>query len=674
MAKRLTYTPRPSAAAFILSGLIGAAGLAAAPGAALGQAKTANAMLDTVVVTGTRDDRSLAESTKSLSVVTKENLEERQNYFLPKLAAQSPGLAYTNNGGMGQWSTLSIRGTGAKYTSFQFNGLTLQDVADTQGAFTGFLEDLHGTGNIRQIEVLRGAGGALHGSRAIGGVVNITTDRWFDGLKAELRNEFGPNATYVGNARLAYGRSDEFYFDFDPIYARTDGETYSGQYGLGYENKGASITAGFKPLAAASLELAALMYKSRMDSSDSPQWLSPTEIRPQMVTNPQNRRESLMNQFGLIWSHGPTDDWDYSLKASHGQTERHYLKTASGFQALDKGHYDGETLALALQHNFRPTDWLTINGGVDFQKMTYKELSTPFSYSGDFTENAKDWSYDSWEPFLQFQGRFLADSLLVNLGGRYSKYSAFAGKFLGDVSAAYVFSSTGTKIHAQAAEGYRAPSLYELYGGYMNTYASPPTWITIGDANLKPEESLGFEVGVEQKLWEDKVNIGLTYFKTDVKKIIYYDAGYRQGNKGESSGLEAWLSFRPVEELKFTLAHTYVDSRYKDRPNSAVWERTRNLPRNVTNLNLTAWPVDGLTLSLNLARRDETPVNVSDASWTTHQWREKASAVVDLAASYAVHDNVDLFVRVDNLFDEKYTVGAYSQPGVSFFGGARFHY
>lgn len=619
--------------------------------------------LNTVVVTGTRDDQNLSESTKSISVVTKEDMDSQQNYFIPKYLAQQPGVFYTNNGSMGQWSTVSIRGTGAKYTQFQFNGIPLQDVADTQGAFTGFIEDLNGASNIRQIEVLRGTSSTLHGSRAIGGVINITTDRWIDGLKAEWRNEFGANNTYVGNARIAYGQSDKFYFDINPVYADTDGEQYVGKYGLGYDNKGFSASAGLKPFENASLEFMSLYYESNMDSSNSPRMVN-GKLRPQEVVNPANHRESIMSQMGLNWQHEVNDAWDYHIKASYGETERHYFTQRTG--GTDLGFYDGETTYLEMQHNIHPVDWLTVNIGADFQHLVYKQTQTPNSSSGNFDKMHKQWSYDSYDPFLQLQGVFLDRRLFTNVGARYTKYSEFGGKMVWDASAAYLF-DTGTKIHVQAATGYRAPSLYELFGGYLDS----GVFKIIGNENLKPEESTSFEVGVEQNLWDDRVNVGLTYFHTDVDDIIYYGyvrPGYEQGSKGKVKGVESWISARPIDRMKLTLAYTYVDSKYQNTP-GGQWFRTANLPHQVFNFNVTATPIDDLTLSLNLARRGKTPVSVSS---TVYQ--ESASTVVDVAAGYAITEHMEIFARLDNLFDEEYTVGAYSQPGASFYGGVKFSY
>ncbi|MDR1607233.1 MAG: TonB-dependent receptor [Deltaproteobacteria bacterium] len=647
------------------------------------QARLSSA-LDPVVVIGTRDSQSISESTKSVSVVTKEEIDAQENTFLPKFLSQQPGVFYSSNGSPGQWTTVNIRGAGAKYTAFEFNGIKLQDVADTQGAFTGFLEDLQGTSNIEQLELLRGTSSALHGSRAIGGVISLQTERWIDGIRAEVRNEFGPNNTYIGNARIAYGKPDLFYIDINPVYVDTDGENYYGKYGLGYENKGASVSGGFKPFEGASIEFVSLFYDSKMISSDSPTYkigapdhFSKDSLLPQRVTNPNDRRESMVTQVGAIWRHNVSDLWDYSLTVSSGKTERHYFSEYPG--GYDKGFYDGKTLNVQTQHNIRPNDWLTINVGLEFEELKYEGLSTPDSWSGNFTEVRKDNKYKSWEYFIQLQGSFLSNKLKTNIGARYSKYDVFSGEFLYDVSAAYLF-DTGTKIHAQVGSGYRAPSLYELFGGYMDN----GTFIIIGDDSLKPEKSVSFEFGVEQSLLKDKMKIGATYFQIDVDDIIYYSSanragigtpGYAQGSKGKVKGLEAWVNFWIVDYVRLAASYTFVDSRYKTDPSARDWSRTMNLPHNIFNLNVLAMPTDKLVLSGNLSVRGATPVSVS-GTWPNPSltYDEKSFAVLDLAASYQVFDFMKFFVRLDNVTNVDYTIGAYFQPGISVYGGVAFSY
>lgn len=162
-------------------------------------------VLDEVVVTATRTETSLAETTKSISVIGSEDRDERQQYFLPKLMDSEPGVFLRQSGGLGQFSPISIRGAGTQHTQIQYNGMPLRDASDTQSTLQYFVEDLFSNDNLDRVEILKGTNSVLYGSQAMGGVINMIPQKWGIGLKASLRNEFGPNKTYIGNGRLAYG-------------------------------------------------------------------------------------------------------------------------------------------------------------------------------------------------------------------------------------------------------------------------------------------------------------------------------------------------------------------------------------------------------------------------------------------------------------------------------------
>jgi vitamin B12 transporter len=580
-------------------------------------------------------------------------------------------------------TTVNIRGVGAKYATFQFNGLKLQDVADTHGAFTYFLEDQMGTSNIARLEVLRGSSGAVHGSRAIGGVVNVATDQWFDGLKAEYRHELGPFGTQIQNARLAYGQSDYFYIDLNPVYAKTKGPRFAGAYGLFYENRGASLTAGYKPTKGISLELTSLFYAATRATAETPTYkpgarddFGLDELVPQGAVNPHNRRKGEVSQLGLVFSQEVNPAWDYAVTIASGQTQRRYYVETT-FNGFNKSFYKGETFNLSTRHNVRPTDWLTVNLGWELETRKYGRLYTPFSASGNFTEVEKRFKAHSLEYFTQFQGVFLAEKLRTVVGLRSVAGGGARGDLAYDLSAAYYFPDL-TKLRAQFATGYRAPSLYELYG----VSYSRGVFTVVGDPDLKPEKSRGFEVGLERPFWDERLTVGVTYFYATIKDIIFsgprpgQTRGFVQGQKSQSQGVEASLTFWPGDWVKVAASYAYVKAKNQTTPNSSQWTRVLGLPKSVFNLSLVANPTPVLTFSGQLAYRGATldSVDGPTASSPALLYREKAAAVLDLAATYQANDWLKIFAKVNNVTNVRYTVGSFLAPGAAFYGGLSLTY
>jgi vitamin B12 transporter len=619
-----------------------------------------------MVVTASRSETSREETTKSVSVVGSEDRDEQQQYFLPKLLDSQPGVFLRSLGGLGQWSNISIRGAGPQYTQYQYNGMPLRDAADTQTTLQYFIEDMFSAGNLDRIEVLKGTNSVLYGSQAMGGVINVIPQRWQSGLKAEWRSEIGPNSTYIGNARLAYG-TERYYIDINPTYLTTDGEKYGGAHGYSYDNRGGTFAAGFKPTEATALELNVLFSDSDLTLGETPSLDAAGKLIKNQASADKSR-ESQLSQIGLSWEHEVSSLWDYSLKGSRSDTQRHYFWTKT---PGDQSDYDGNITYLEMQHNLHTTDWLTLNLGASCEDSNYDGREPRNKYAGDYTPVIFDESWHASDLFAQTQFVFLDRSLFVNLGGRFNNHEKFDDKTVWEASAAYLIKETGTKLHTQVATGYRTPGLYEIYGGYL----ANGQLVTIGNPELVPEESTSYEIGLEQSALDGKLQAGISYFYTSFDDMITFDGidnRYINASEGKNSGIETFLRIQPLDELRLDLAYTYIDSEYKNDKDQ--WTRKEYLPRNKVNLTLTAYPLEKLSMALSLKWQDEKIVPLYDANFTAVRWQEKSITTVDLAATYKALNNLELFARIDNLFDKDYTESAYCMPGTTVYGGMKLHY
>ena len=560
-----------------------------------------------MVVTASRSETALSETTKSIDVIDSADREELQQYFLPKLMNNEPGVFLRSTSGLGQWSNISIRGAGAQYTQYQYNGIPLRDAADTQTTFQYFIEDMFSGSNLDQVEILKGTNSTLYGSQAMGGVINIIPQKWQSGLSAELRNEFGPNNTYIGNARVAYGQ-EKYYVDFNPIYVTTDGEDYGGANGYDYNNTGGTIGAGIKFTDSTSLEFSGIFSNSDLTLGSTPS----LDENGNLVKNQayaDEHRESELNQVGLNWNQTINSMWDYSIKGAYTSTERHYFWSTT---AGDQSNYDGENWYFEMQHNLHLTDWMTLNIGADYEDSTYDGQEANDPYSGDYTPVTYHESWGNMDLFTQAQFVFLDRSLFLNVGGRFNDHDEFDSEAVWETSAAYIFKATNTKVHAHVGTGYRTPGLYEIYGGYV--YAG--TLYTVGNPDLQPEESIGYEIGVDQSFLDGKLSMGITYFETHFDDMITFDSyayRYENADEGKNSGVETYIRYQPWDKLRFALSYTYIDSRSKDDA-ASDWSRVNYLPRNKASLVVTVLPTDKLIMALGINWEDEQIVTFYDSS------------------------------------------------------------
>jgi vitamin B12 transporter len=126
--------------------------------------------------------------------------------------------------------------------------------------------------------------------------------------------------------------------------------------------------------------------------------------------------------------------------------------------------------------------------------------------------------------------------------------------------------------------------------------------------------------------------------------------------------------------FKFDLGYTYTDSRYKADKDATDWTRKEYLPRNKVDLIVTLFPMDKLTMAVDIKWHDEQIVPLYDASYKKVRWEENSVTTVNLSTTYKVMQNMEFFARVDNLFDNDYTESGYCMPGVTLYGGVKFQF
>ncbi len=209
----------------------------------------------------------------------------------------------------------------------------------------------------------------------------------------------------------------------------------------------------------------------------------------------------------------------------------------------------------------------------------------------------------------------------------------------------YYIPESGTRLHTSYGTGFYAPNLGQMY--YPNN---------VGNEDLQPEKSRSFDIGVDQSVIKNKVDVGTTFFRTNVNDMIAYinDAKYiTAGNTSGShyvnlasvcsEGIENTVTLHPSHELTITGAHTYA--RARDNTTDGVIQRS---PRNTGSVRVTYAPdeVEGLSV-WGKARA---------ASWskTSNTAFVGGYTVVDFGSSYQVTDWAKVYGRVENLFDHHY--------------------
>ena len=606
-----------------------------------GQILAEDAPLDPIVVTATRIPTPASQIASSLTVITGEEIESRQQRLLPDVLKDVPGLNIVQAGGPGSQTSVFMRGTNPNHTKVFIDGV---DVGDPSNSNAGFDFAHLLTQDIERVEVLRGPQSGLYGSDAIGGVINIITRAGAGPAKLNAVVEGGSFDTFNQSAslrgsgdRLHYSANIEHFHSGEtpvtPLNLLLPGERRNDDY---YDNLTASTKLGYDVGGDLDFGLIARYSNSHLRVTGDDFSAYPNPSFPAREQSQSAASEYYARAFGhLIAFDGFLDQtlgFAYSRK-----------RTASYQPDLPVNLNTGERTKIdwhgALK--FSPTETMVL--GAEHSR---DEISEPLSASTRISSGYGE---------LQSQ---LGDSFFSALNVRYDDSSRFGGKVTYRVAPTYLIRSTGTKLKASLGTGFKAPTLSELFQDFPPFFFSNPS--------LKPETSIGYDLGVEQSSLSGRLSAGVTYFHNRLRDLITTDStGSTFANVGRASteGVEGFLALRPLDTLSLRADYTYTEAtddiqhqQLLRRPKHKVgfdanWKAMPGLSLDATVLSLSSW-VDG--------NRDFSIPRLTASGYTT----------VNLAASYDLTARLNLFLRLNNLFDRHYeTPVGFLQPGLGAFAG-----
>jgi vitamin B12 transporter len=601
---------------------------------------------DTIVVTATRIPTPEVQVASSISVITADEIAERQIRTLPDLLRQVPGLNVVQSGGPGGQTSVFTRGTNSNHTKVLVDGIDVSDPSSPAGTFDfgPFL-----TQDIQKVEVLRGPQSGLYGSDAIGGVINIITKSGSGPAQISVSAEAGSFDTFNQAAGLS-GSVDRFHYaatiehlhsgatPVTPLDLLAPGERRIDDYA---DNLTGSTKLGFDVTDHFDIGLVARYTDSHLRLTGENEDSFPFDF-PDSAQSANDTRQYYARATGHLVS------FDGGLEQTLGVAFSD-IKSYETSPEFPESDFFGERVKFDWQGNVRLAADELLVLGAEHQR---DEMTVPISAST---------TIDSGYAELQssFGGAFF-DTLSV----RYDENDRFGGKVTYRVAPAFIIQETGTKLKASVGTGFKAPTLSQLFQSF-------PDFFFFANPNLKPESSLGYDLGFEQAVLHDTVRFGATLYRNDIKNLIADNAEFTTDvniGRAVTEGVESFVSYHPIQELTFRADYTYTQAtdeilhqelvrRPKHRGSlNSDWRATSRLSLSATVLSVGSW-IDG--------NRDFSVPRLTAPGYTT----------VNIAASYDLTNHLSLTGRINNLFDRHYEnpVG-FLQPSLGAFAGikARF--
>jgi vitamin B12 transporter len=603
--------------------------------------------LEPVVVTATRMETPLSEVASSITVISAQEIEQKQKSTVSEVLRGTPGVDISRSGGPGGVTSAFIRGAKSEHTLVLIDGIEMNDPISAGRRFD--FADLTAE-NIERIEVLRGPQSTLYGSDAIGGVINIITKKGTGKPSAYVSGEYGSFNTFREWAGASGGNEwGDYSFSISRI--DTDGissanEKDGNREEDGYKNTSFSTRLGLKPTDNSALDLF-LRYsdaEADLDESNSMTWLFGDD--PNSV---EKTEQLFMRTQATV--HLLDDLWEQKLGVSFSDTERDSRNRPDADDpGSSRSSFDGELLKFDWQHNLHLHETNILTLGVE----TEEEKGESKSTFGDFPkEDARTTGY-----YIQNQIKLL-DIFFVTPGIRLDDHDDFGSEVTYRIAFACLLRDIGTKIKATYGTGFKAPSLYQLF-------APPTLWGPIGNPDLDPEKSKGFDVGIEQQLLDGRLVLGITRFENDFRDLIDFDftEGYVNVAKATSNGVELLASFQPCDNLTVQANYTYTETEDEN-----TGEELLRRPKDKFGLDVNYRFMEKGNAHLGIVfvgdRKDVDPDTFERVSMGDY-------TVVNLAASYDINEHFQLFGRIENLLDREYEeVKGYGTPDLSAFAGLK---
>jgi vitamin B12 transporter len=593
-----------------------------------------------IVVTALRASTPLIKTGQSIDILDAKLISEKQTPSLAALLTLTPSLAISQNGGLGTSASARIRGAESDQTLYILDGIRLSDPSQVGG---GNNLGLMTCTDLSRIEVVRGPLSTLWGSRAIGGVVNLISRKPTKPLEANLTLQ-GLDDYHSFNLGLG-GKLDKLSYRLSASNVRDNGVSAF---------KGGSETDEFKQN---SLRLSTdytlnEAHKLTLQASKTRSLNAYDGFAPPTFafgdTGDYGRTDEQHLALGYRFS-GPEDAITAALSLSRTMVDRNDF-SGSGFQTVDaRGVVD----MVDFIGTAKLTQRLKSVFGLSHERsdIKFSSFGGPIlKRQADLASGFVQLSFDPYEA--------------LNLTGslRYDDHSTFGGQTLGHISTSYSVSDS-LRLRASIGQGFKVPSLFQLYSEF-------------GNEALKPETALSTEVGFDIYMPSQKSVFGVTLFERETKNQIDFQSCFRSTDprcvsrpRGFYNNIIRTRALGYELDYKLNLGDkTKVRANYSrlSAKNDITKADLPRRPKVLANIDVTHDVTEALTLGIGVRYSGST----TDSSFSSA--RLKAYGLVDLRASYKVSQSLSLFGRLENATDIDYeTAKGYGTAGQRLWLGIR---
>lgn len=666
--------------------------------------------LDTMVVTATRTQMTVKETPSTVEVVDNKKLEQTQAKTLRDALKGALGVNVFND--FQGRSNVSIRGSESRHVLIMVDGKRLGGELSYNSANAWDVDRIR-MEDVEKVEIIRGPAGALYGSDAMGGVINIITKTPTKNI-ATVNYEYdwyenGKGAGYKGNLYLQ-GVDQKYSYKINAglnknrpygVSEGNDANFYGKEQPLSL-NVGYTFDNGNK--------LSADFSRIREDNQQNTKTLTSGMVdMKKMGLIPQKKtaygnvhNDNKRTDYALTYT-GNDDKHDWMLRAYKSVYDKDYTSSTDTYKKLFMGGrwIDQSHTAPELKHDTVKRTLSVIEGKdtislSDKHKMTagfeyrqdksegtrLKKKSTPLPGAGNDVHDAYD------EAEINYLAAYVQDEFkpdakwLIIPSVRYDHSDKFGSELTSRLGATYN-AADDVRIKAVVGQGYKTPTVNEMYH-YWEMYTGIPMGEEYyrygqffeGNPDLKPEKSLSYELAIE-KDWGDTTTVHLGAFRNEVKDLITsYATGrkttreshpgltgfddimtYKNVPEATLQGVELYGSHKLAKDVYLNAGYTFLDAKDKtagtrltDRAKHQVTLGLSYQPENIY-----AWDVSfDLVSNLDYYYRDSERSTMGNSVYDT-----KNFTIANIMTSKHLNKDTKIYLGIDNISNHQ-NFGAYS--------------
>jgi vitamin B12 transporter len=597
------------------------------------------------IITVTKNAQSDFQIGSAFSRIDAREIERSQQGSLLEVLNITPGMQAIEAGAPGGLGEVMIRGNGPSQSLIRVNGVKVNSgINQDAKSFLSYA----GSRGLRKIEIVRGPQSSIYGSESIGGVVSLDTQRGEGKPSIDLFGEFGSFTTFNEGVssqgeigKFAYFAS---YENISTQNERPNNDYQANRYALRLDY--------------AALENLELRFNF---TGQVGEYQEPGSVRSQDFGNNNPRQftigESHVLSFMADWR--PLDFW--TQKFTLGAYFERYSLTDPAYP----GNFETDSNTINNAANYC-TDWMNV-----FQISSRNRLSLGVSfdvYAGDFysrfgetpatvmpTKSQTDvaiYAQDEWE---------VVKNLFLTGAVRYDIYQQAGSALTYRFTSAYLVDKTKTKFRGSYGTGFKAPSLIQLYS---------PNPYYLGNTDLQPEKSIGWDAGIDQYFFDEQVKLGATYFQNFINNLVVVETDpvtglgrFENMDTANNNGVELSAEISLFNKWNTRVAYTYTQTTVFTQ-----FPRQKNMLSLDTNYLVTPKWLIGCGASYVGGRT---------------QWDYVAGMVVEMPdyatlrvySRYKINEHVAVMARVENMTNTAYETNlGYTALPIGFYGGVEISF